>query len=118
MVTFTPSTPATAGEKLLITLETALARVAGMWRAARNRRSVAKLLNWDEHMLRDIGLTSGDVRSVMALPANQDPSQRLGVLSVERRAAHRAAMREQLARADVRVPIPSKRTDFRPFLDL
>src|SRR5215469_8332120 len=39
--------------------------VVDTWRLASNRRSVAKLLEWDERMLRDIGLTRGDVCSVM-----------------------------------------------------
>ena len=44
-------------------------RCAALWRATQNRRSVAKLLEWDDRMLKDIGLTQGDVLSVMALPA-------------------------------------------------
>ena len=46
-------------------------------------------------MLRDIGLTRGDVCSVMALPARQDPSYRLNELSGERRSALRADARER-----------------------
>jgi uncharacterized protein YjiS (DUF1127 family) len=71
--------------------------VADTWRLASNRRSVAKLLEWDERMLRDIGLTRGDVCSVMALPSGQDPSYRLSELSGERRAALRAEARERAA---------------------
>jgi uncharacterized protein YjiS (DUF1127 family) len=67
------------------------------WRRAQNRRSVAKLLEWDERTLRDIGLTRGDVCSVMALPSGQDPSYRLSELSSERRAALRADARERAA---------------------
>jgi hypothetical protein len=48
-------------------------------------------------MLRDIGLTRGDVCAVMALPAGQDPSYRLSELSSERRAAIRAEGRERAA---------------------
>src|SRR5437868_3435722 len=69
--------PASAGERLQQLTGAAFHRFVEMWRAARNRRSVAKLLEWDEHMLRDIGLTQSDVRSAMALPAGGDPSDRL-----------------------------------------
>jgi hypothetical protein len=68
----------------------------GIARARRNRRSVARLLEWDEYMLRDIGLTSGDVHAAMALRASEDPSQKLDALSAERRAAIRAEARERL----------------------
>jgi uncharacterized protein YjiS (DUF1127 family) len=88
---------ATAGEKLFELAVTGSAWVADLWRRAQNRRSVAKLLEWDERMLRDIGLTRGDVCAVMALPAGQDPSYRLSELSSERRAAIRAEGRERAA---------------------
>ena len=86
------------------------ARVVAFWRSVQNRRSVAKLLDWDDHMLRDIGLTAGDVRSVMATPVGDDPSFRLSVLSVERRAAVRAAARERVSRAGL---APESRPSFR-----
>ena len=48
-------------------------------------------------MLRDIGLTQGDVRSAMAIAGvGDDPSYRLGVMSRERRAAFRAQARDAL----------------------
>jgi uncharacterized protein YjiS (DUF1127 family) len=90
--------PATAGERLQHLVAGAFARLAAVWRAARNRRSVGKLLEWDARMLGDIGLTPGDVRSVLAAPIGDDPSYRLGVLSVERRAAFRAQAEERLER--------------------
>lgn len=92
------SQPATAGERLQHLFAGAFARLAAAWRAARNRRSVGKLLEWDSRMLGDIGLTPGDVRSALASPVGDDPSYRLGVLSVERRAAFRAQAEERLAR--------------------
>jgi uncharacterized protein YjiS (DUF1127 family) len=100
-------------ERIVVAAATALARIAGTWRAMRNRRAVAKLLEWDSHMLRDIGLTSGDVRSAMSGPLTEDPSYRLGVLSVERRAGLRAAARERLALAKSSkvVPITGVRRD-------
>lgn len=66
--------------------------------AMRNRRQVAKLLDWDSRMLRDIGLTPGDVRSAMASPLGDDPSHRLGAMARERRAAFHAAARERAER--------------------
>ena len=86
-------------ERIVVATLTTLARIAGTWRAMRNRHAVAGLLDWDSHMLKDIGLTSGDVRSAMAGPLSEDPSYRLSVLSVERRAGFRAAARERLAYA-------------------
>jgi uncharacterized protein YjiS (DUF1127 family) len=101
--------PARAGERFLGYAEAALARAIAFWRSVQNRRSVAKLLDWDDRMLRDIGLTSGDVRSVMATPVGEDPSYRLSVLSVERRAAVRAAARERLWRGEL---APESRPSF------
>ena len=86
-----------AGERLIGTGVAVFTWVVNTWRLASNRRSVAKLLEWDERMLRDIGLTRGDVCSVMALPSGQDPSYRLSELSGERRAALRADARERAA---------------------
>ena len=86
-----------AGERFIGVGVAVFTWVADTWRLASNRRSVAKLLEWDERMLRDIGLTRGDVCSVMALPSGQDPSYRLSELSGERRAALRAEARERAA---------------------
>jgi len=88
------SAPATVGERLLGFAGAAINRVVAAWRSMQNRRSVAKLLEWDEYQLRDIGLTQGDVRSALASPMGDDPSYRLGVMSVERRAAFRAQAAE------------------------
>ena len=85
-----------AGEKLAALGRIVVRRVAGLWRAMQNRRSVKQLLEWDARMLNDIGLTPGDVLSAMSGPVGEDPSYRLSVLSVERRAAIRAAARERL----------------------
>jgi uncharacterized protein YjiS (DUF1127 family) len=118
----TTDRPATAGERLLELAFAASAWLVDAWRTARNRRSVAKLLEWDERMLRDIGLTRGDVCAVMALPAGRDPSNRLNELSAERRAALRADARERAGlsasfrrAARRRPPLPSKAYPF-PYL--
>jgi uncharacterized protein YjiS (DUF1127 family) len=118
----TPDRPATAGERLLELTAAASAWIGYVWRTARNRRSVAKLLEWDERMLRDIGLTRGDVCAVMALPAGQDPSYRLNELSGERRAALRADARERaglaasVRRAARRRPLPPSKAYPFPYL--
>ncbi len=109
---FTGSTPATTGGKLLILAQAGFARLAATWRSVRNRRSVASLLEWDDRMLGDIGLTAGDVRSALASPLGDDPSYRLGVMSVERRAAFRAtaqeARREAMRAQQMRTSVRSK----------
>lgn len=66
--------------------------------AMRNRRQVAKLLYWDAHMLRDIGLTPGDVHSAMAGSIAKDPSCQLESLAQERRHASQMLARERLDR--------------------
>jgi uncharacterized protein YjiS (DUF1127 family) len=65
----------------------------------RHRRAVRDLWRLDDHMLRDIGLTRGDVASALASPMGTDPTTRLRILAVERRAAHRAQRREAIAEA-------------------
>ena len=108
------SHPATILDRVAQVAEVALARAAGLWRAAVNRRKVARLLDWDERMLRDVGLTAGDVRSVMAVRFDEDPSLRLDALSAERRSAVRAAARERLFRDGHE----SRGTTFHRFIDL
>lgn len=123
---FTTTTPASTGEKLAHVALSAGEQVAKLWRAVKNRRSVAKLLDWDDRMLRDIGLTSSDVRAAMSGPAREDPSLRLGTLSIERRAAIRAEARERLAFTGAVCSKSDKAaslgrggvTRFYPFLDL
>lgn len=75
-----------------------LQHAAALVEAMRNRRQVAKLLEWDSRMLGDIGLTPGDVRSAMASPLGDDPSYRLGAMARERRHAFLASARERLER--------------------
>ena len=101
------------GERLLTLAGNAATHVAALWRATQNRRSVAKLLEWDDRMLKDIGLTQGDVLSVMALPAAEDPSLRLRTLSAERRMAIRAEALDRLSRGTEFNPSKQKRRRFR-----
>ncbi|MFG1423858.1 DUF1127 domain-containing protein [Roseixanthobacter liquoris] len=58
-----------------------------MVRAIEHRRVVRALGALDDHMLRDIGLTRGDVRDAAAEPVWVDPSTLLVRRVVERRAA-------------------------------
>jgi uncharacterized protein YjiS (DUF1127 family) len=91
-------TGSTATARLVTAAAAVLGRAADFLRSVHNRRKVAKLLEWDARMLRDIGLTPGDVRSAMASPLGEDPSWRLDALARERRRAIQAAARERLAR--------------------
>jgi len=52
-------------------------------------------------MLADIGISRADLVSALSLPAERDPSARLMILAVERRAARRALERELLERSRV-----------------
>jgi uncharacterized protein YjiS (DUF1127 family) len=61
-----------------------------------NRRAVERLVNADPAMLRDLGLTPMDVSCALAEPFWRDPSARLLIWTIERRAAHRAIAREVL----------------------
>jgi len=55
-----------------------------------NRRAVTDLLEWDNHALKDIGLTRADVHLALGLPFSKDPSQRLNDWAHERRSARLA----------------------------
>jgi uncharacterized protein YjiS (DUF1127 family) len=68
-------------------------------RVWQNRRSVARLLKWDTHMLGDIGLTQGDVYAAMSTRLDEDASTQLAMLSMERRFAGRAQARDRLNHA-------------------
>lgn len=54
-------------------------------RAIVNRSSVNTLAAMDDRMLRDIGLTRGDVDSALAQPWHKDPSRVLTVRRIENR---------------------------------
>lgn len=100
----TPSLP--QSKSLPAAASLAAARAAGnavvifvrsTWKALRNRRRVGSMLEFDDHMLRDIGLTRCDVAASLSGPLLEDPSTRLRVLAVERRAGQRAQARERMA---------------------
>lgn len=63
-----------------------LARVAAhMWNAHRNRRQISKLLEMDDHMLADIGVSRGDIQSALMGDVFEDPSSRLAAMRGGRR---------------------------------
>jgi uncharacterized protein YjiS (DUF1127 family) len=62
-------------------------RIIRLLRAIQARRSVKQLLAWDDRMLRDIGLTRGDVVAAMSGPIFNDAGRRLSHLTSERQQA-------------------------------
>lgn len=68
-------------------------------KAVARRRHLSQLGGFDDRMLRDIGLTRGDLLDASSGPLWQDPTAVLVVRSVERRAARRMTMREALREA-------------------
>ncbi len=95
--TFSTESRPAAGNKAAAFLAGVVAAAAQRIRVWNNRRQVARLLGWDEHMLRDIGLTQGDVYCAMATRVDEDASMQLSMLSLERRFARNADMRERLS---------------------
>jgi uncharacterized protein YjiS (DUF1127 family) len=79
--------------------------VRATWKARRHRREVERLLGFDDRALADIGITRGDLRVCLAGSGLEDPSVRLRVLAVERRAGRRAQIREWLAAEDAASPV-------------
>lgn len=97
MATFDETRHSLPSGSLLAHAASAFHRAVEFVEAVRNRRQVAKLLTWDAHMLRDIGLTQGDVHAAMATPLREDPSYRLDTIAQERRLAAHATARESRA---------------------
>lgn len=75
--------------------------VINVLQALMHRRTVLEMASFDDRMLADIGLTRGDVHAALSLPLDADPSARLRILAVERRAGNRALARERLAARQV-----------------
>jgi uncharacterized protein YjiS (DUF1127 family) len=71
-------------------------KLVTMFRAWRNRRTVAYLYSFDDAALRDIGLDRSDVASALAEPLFRDASDVLAHRASESRAATRAQAREAL----------------------
>jgi len=70
----------------------------GFFKAMGRRRYLVQLGEFDDHMLKDIGLTRADLRDASSGPIWQDPTAVLVARSVERRAGRR-----QVARANLRL---------------
>lgn len=75
-------------------------------RALHRRALLNQLGDFDDRMLKDIGLTRADLRDAASGPVWQDPTSVLVVRSVERRAGRRQAVRDSL---DATRPQPDAR---------
>ncbi len=78
-----PTYPAAAG--IARVAGNVIARVVDVFRAYKHRRALTQLSHLDERMLRDIGLTRGDLRDAAAEPLWRDPTTVLVRRSNERR---------------------------------
>lgn len=97
--TFSSESRTPRTRSIITIVTTCAAALANRVRVWKSRRQVARLLEWDDHMLRDIGLTQGDVYCAMAAHVDDDPSVHLSMLAMERRFAHQAQVRDRLSRA-------------------
>lgn len=62
-------------------------RMASVWQFWAYRRSMTQIVALDDHMLKDIGITRGDVNLAATMPYADDPTAHLRVLAMERRAS-------------------------------
>lgn len=65
--------------------------IANAWKVRRNRREIRQLLEFDDHMLADIGLSRSDVVYAVLSDRFDDPSGRLVRTRNETRDAMKAA---------------------------
>ena len=49
----------------------------------KDRRQIATLVDFDDHMLSDIGLTRRDVREALELPFSHDPGRELQIRATQ-----------------------------------
>lgn len=71
--------------------------VAAALNAVVNRYEAGRTLaRFDSRMLADIGLTESDIATAFSEPLWRDPTRRLAVIAIERRAATRAHRREAM----------------------
>lgn len=68
--------------------------IGSVGRLMERRRVIAELATFDDHMLRDIGLTRADVRDAASVMFPVDPTRTLVRRANERRTAARLALRE------------------------
>jgi uncharacterized protein YjiS (DUF1127 family) len=78
--------------------------VAQLWRSWRSRREVGNLLKLDDWMLKDIGLSRGDVHDALADRLTFDPSSRLASTSARHIAAERSRVRDWVRRHEAETP--------------
>lgn len=76
-------------------IASAAALVAAAKTAWMRRRLVAQMTGFDDHMLRDIGLTRTDLDAALSVAGFDDPTQRLALRAREARSNRRAAALEQ-----------------------
>lgn len=68
--------------------------IGSVGRLIERRRVIAELASFDDHMLRDIGLTRADLRDAASTTFPVDPTRTLVLRATERRAAARLASRK------------------------
>lgn len=59
--------------------------VSAMWQARRRRRKLKSLLDLDDHMLKDVGVTRGEVEIATGLPLYRDATSELYRMASARR---------------------------------
>jgi len=74
-------------------LQTALNAAWRLWKAWQSRREVIGLLEADDRMLADIGLSRGDVVGSLSAPVDVDPSHHLIRARAERMSARAHRLR-------------------------
>ncbi len=88
--TRTANSTAAQANALTAVLKTVLSPVAAYLKRQKNRREVEAMLDLNPHLLRDIGLTRGDVAD--AAGANADPAAVLNARRAERLARDARAL--------------------------
>ncbi|GGE34604.1 hypothetical protein GCM10007276_10020 [Agaricicola taiwanensis] len=89
--------PVPARQAVVVRVRDLFLQGKSIFKAWRNRReAMVTLAGMDGRMLKDIGLHESDVRSALAEPLWSDPTIRLKLVVVERRASARAKAREDL----------------------
>jgi uncharacterized protein YjiS (DUF1127 family) len=82
----TPAGPAVLTQAVAALGATVRRVCHGLVEAGRRRRDAARLASFDDYMLRDIGLTRGDLNDALAEPLWRDPTAVLVRRQSERRA--------------------------------
>ena len=86
------SIPAAALKAVTVVLRQVRQLAVAFW----HRRQVAGLLDLDDRMLKDIGITRFDVTAALSTPLHRDPTLDLAQFAAERRNARRAQARQRL----------------------